>query len=404
LIVVEVSSTNQVNKEMLDRLQVLNWDLDLDGIVKDCNKTACKLLEWSKEDMVGMMFADDLLAEFIGPVGKAAVQMALRGDAEYKVELSCLTFEDAELVVSADFEPQRCRGEVVGCIITAKIMDPDEVRIKLNMDGTVQAVNTYAMSLLDTLEVEDQGLVGQNFVSDMIPTHAQKDVQRAIEKAKAAGRVKSVDIPLSWKHGTNLTMNCDLEVAREKTGAADDAKEVSRWILISGYVDESTAALDAMAAKIKHQAEALSLLEGGGSSDELFLQVRKVERAVAAREKKLAAMTPALEEANKTNEIAATLETRLGETMDLLAKSQARCDALDAEVKDYKITRSRSKFLFKAQLDRLEEAGAHHSTQLQNMAADFEAKTVDMAKIAGMRTVKTIISTMLKGGVYLIVK
>ena len=59
--------------DLLDKLGIAAWFTDMSGVVDDCNKTACSIIEREKAEVLGLGFAAEISAEADREAAKAAV-------------------------------------------------------------------------------------------------------------------------------------------------------------------------------------------------------------------------------------------------------------------------------------------------------------------------------------------
>lgn len=103
--------------ELFDRLGVAAWFTDTDGVVDNCNATACNLIKDRKTDLLGKRFCEDIVSSEQHEQSTVAIKAALLGGDTSDLELSILTRREQLRPIIAEVCP-RMRGlRVTGSMI-----------------------------------------------------------------------------------------------------------------------------------------------------------------------------------------------------------------------------------------------------------------------------------------------
>jgi PAS domain S-box-containing protein len=104
--------------DVLDKLGIAAWFTDMSGVVDDCNKSACKLVEREKAEVLGLSLANELVSEVDRKVAKEGVSKAVLGDDMSEVFMSVVAKGGSEVEVSAEFGPRRGkRDQLTGSMV-----------------------------------------------------------------------------------------------------------------------------------------------------------------------------------------------------------------------------------------------------------------------------------------------
>ena len=84
----------------------------------DCNKTACGLVDRTKEEVVGVGLADELILESDREAAKGAVSQAVDAGSDTDAMLmSVLPKGGGEVAVTSDVGPRRCGSATTGSMV-----------------------------------------------------------------------------------------------------------------------------------------------------------------------------------------------------------------------------------------------------------------------------------------------
>ena len=98
--------------DMLDKLGIAAWFTDTAGVVDDCNKTACRLVDRTREETVGVGLVDELVGEKAREEARGAVEKALGGEESDGVGMSLLRKDGGSVEVRCDVGPRSAGGVV----------------------------------------------------------------------------------------------------------------------------------------------------------------------------------------------------------------------------------------------------------------------------------------------------
>ena len=152
--------TGQELMDLLDKLGIAAWFTDKAGVVDDCNKTACTLVDRTREETVGVGLVEELVGEKDREEAKGAVEKAVGGAESDVLGMSVVRKDGSSVGVTCDVGPRMLGvGEITGSMVVARkeasqeVMDVlDKVGIAAwftDKAGVVDDCNSTAFTLVD---------------------------------------------------------------------------------------------------------------------------------------------------------------------------------------------------------------------------------------------------------------
>jgi PAS domain S-box-containing protein len=272
---------------------------DKQGLVDECNRTACRLLEKEKEEVVGLKMAEEVVVEDGKKVTEEAVLKAVEGGEVDGMFVSVMPKGGMGVSVSADVGPRRSvSGAITGTMVLAQRTNPDEVAIKLDSEGKVVECNAKAVEVLGLGSAEE--LIGKDFVQDVMAVEGREAGAEIVGKALGGEAQYGESMLLDGPGTQPLHLEGDAMPRKEDgegqgqgatvRGTVGDARErellelldklgIAAWLTNRvGQVDECNKAACELVEREKEEVLGVVL------ADELVVEANKEEAKAAVTE------------------------------------------------------------------------------------------------------------------------
>ena len=193
---------------MLDKLGIAAWLTNTEGVVDECNTTACGLVDRTKEEVLGMQFVEGVVSEGSREVAGGVLGQAVEGTETSGTFMSAVTKDGANVEVMSDMGPRRKRGKINGAMVLAQRSKDGEALFKLDVDGKVQDCNKKALGLLGLEKAED--VIGKDFVGDVAAEEGKEAAAEAIGKALGGEAAYGVGTALAGKDEEVVKLDADV--------------------------------------------------------------------------------------------------------------------------------------------------------------------------------------------------
>jgi len=205
---------------ILDRLGVACWSTDTERNIDDCNKTASKLSEWDKPEMLGHKFSDKLANTATKANTKVAVVGGIEGKNTSDLDLGLLTKNLREVDLISEVAPRWSNFWSTGALVMARpdaTPDLDALGIAAwytDLNGVVDDCNDMACRMIEMKKSEVLGLV---LADDIIDQKHTITMKTAVKSGCAGKDSSSLDVAVLTKSKHMIPVSSDVMPRKKGT-------------------------------------------------------------------------------------------------------------------------------------------------------------------------------------------